>query len=80
MGCVMATATLSSKSQLVLPAEIRRKLGIRPGDRVTIELADDHAVIRKASQSDVEALAAFQGEVWHGYENELERTRKEWEE
>ncbi|MCB1871759.1 MAG: AbrB/MazE/SpoVT family DNA-binding domain-containing protein, partial [Gammaproteobacteria bacterium] len=28
----MATATLSSKSQLVLPAEIRKKLGIQPGD------------------------------------------------
>ncbi|HHI76641.1 MAG TPA: AbrB/MazE/SpoVT family DNA-binding domain-containing protein, partial [Gammaproteobacteria bacterium] len=34
----MPTATLSSRSQLVLPAEIRRKLGIRPGDRVVIEL------------------------------------------
>ena len=44
----MATATLSSKSQLVLPAEIRRKLGIHPGDRLVVELEGDHAVIRKA--------------------------------
>ena len=54
----MPTATLSSKSQLVLPAEIRRKLGIHPGDRLVVELEGDHAVIRKAPCSDVDALAA----------------------
>ena len=30
----MSTATLSSKSQVVLPAEVRRRLGLRPGDRL----------------------------------------------
>jgi AbrB family looped-hinge helix DNA binding protein len=75
----MPTATLSSKSQLVLPAEIRRKLGINPGDRLVVELEGDHAVIRKVPQSDVEALAAYRSEVWRDYADEIQEARDEWD-
>jgi len=75
----MATATLSSKSQLVLPAEIRRKLGIHPGDRLVVELEGDHAVVRKAPCSDVDALAAYRSEVWQDYADELQEARDEWD-
>ena len=75
----MPTATLSSKSQLVLPAEIRRKLGIHPGDRLVVELEGDHAVIRKAPCSDVEALAAYRSDVWRDYADELQGARDEWD-
>jgi len=75
----MPTATLSSKSQLVLPAEIRRKLGIHPGDQLTVELEGDHAVIRKAPRSDVEALAAYRSNVWRDYANEIQAGRDEWD-
>ena len=73
----MPTATLSAKSQLVLPAEIRRKLQIRPGDRLLVELEGDHAVIRKAPRSDVEALAAHRSTVWGNYADELQAERDE---
>ncbi len=75
----MPTAILSSKSQFVLPAEIRRKLGIHPGDRLVVELEGDHAVIRKAPRSDVEALADYCSEIWRGYADELEAERDEWD-
>ena len=75
----MPTAILSSKSQFVLPAEIRRKLGIHPGDRLVVELEGDHAVIRKAPRSDVEALADYRSEIWRGYADELEQARDEWD-
>ena len=75
----MATATLSSKSQLVLPAEIRRKLGIHPGDRLVVELEGDHAVIRKVPHSDVKALAAYRSEVWRDYADEVQEARDEWD-
>ena len=75
----MPTATLSSKSQLVLPAEIRRKLGIHPGDRLVVELEGDHAVIRKAPHSDVEALAIYRSEIWRDYAEELTEARDEWD-
>ena len=75
----MPTTTLNSKSQLVLPAEIRRKLGIHPGDRLVVELEGDHAVIRKAPCSDVEALAAYRSEVGRGCADELQEARGEWD-
>jgi len=75
----MPTAILSSKSQFVLPAEIRRKLGIRPGDRLAIEVEGGHAVIRKLLLSDVEALADYRSKIWHGYADELEEARGEWD-
>lgn len=45
----MLTATVSSKGQVVIPAELRRKLGLRPGDTVVFDAgADEHeAVIRR---------------------------------
>lgn len=75
----MATATLSSKSQFVLPAEIRKKLGVRPGDRLIVEVEGDHAVIRKAPVSDVDALAMFRSSVWCEYADELDKTRDKWD-
>lgn len=75
----MTTATLSSKSQLVIPAEVRRQLGINPGDRLLLEVQGDQLVIRKASLSDVEALAAYQGALWQGYGDELDRDRDQWD-
>lgn len=75
----MATTTLSSKSQMVLPAEIRRKLNMHPGDRLIIEVEGEHAVIRKAPVSDVEALAAYRSEVWKDYADEMNKARDEWE-
>ncbi|MCB1763524.1 MAG: AbrB/MazE/SpoVT family DNA-binding domain-containing protein [Gammaproteobacteria bacterium] len=75
----MATATLSSKSQLVLPAEIRKKLGIQPGDRLIVELEGDHAVVRKAPHSDIAALAAYRSTVWRDYADELQGARDEWD-
>jgi antitoxin PrlF len=75
----MATATLSSRSQIVLPAEIRKRLGLRPGDRLTIEAEGDRAVIRKAPASNVKALEAFASPVWRGYADELQQARDEWD-
>ena len=75
----MSTAILSSKSQLVLPAEIRRKLGIHAGDRLIVEVEGDHAVIRKAPISDVAALAAYRSGTWRNYTDKLEEARDEWD-
>ena len=75
----MPTATLSSKSQLVLPAEIRLKLGIHPGDRLVVEVEGDRAVIRKAPYSDVEALAAYRSNIWRDYADDVQKARDEWD-
>ena len=45
----MSMSTISSKGQITLPAALRRKLGIRARDRVTVELADDAIIIKLAA-------------------------------
>ena len=40
----MATSTLSSKGQITIPIEVRRKLGLHRGDRVEFRLEEDGSV------------------------------------
>jgi len=44
----MTTATVSSKSQITLPAAACREVGIKPHDRVLVEVRDGAIVIRSA--------------------------------
>ncbi len=75
----MPTAKLSKKSQLVLPAEIRKKLGIRPGDQLNLEVEGEHVVLRKAPDSDVEELAKYCSDIWKGYADKVDDMRDEWD-
>jgi len=74
----MAVVKLSKKSQLVLPAEVRRRLNIRPGDRLLVEVEGDRIVMRKAPRSEVEALERYRSNLWKGYADELALARGEW--
>lgn len=74
----MALAKLSSKSQIVLPAEIRRRLKIKPGDMLEIAEEGNVIVIRKAEKSALDALDACGSKLWQGYEKELEEAREGW--
>lgn len=75
----MATAKLSSKSQIVLPAKLRRRLGIKPGDTLEITAQDETIVLRKAPGSSVRELEHCSSEIWRGYERELKEAREEWD-
>ena len=44
----MTTATVSSKSQITLPAAACREAGIKPHDRVLVEVREGTIVIRSA--------------------------------
>ncbi len=55
----MPVSTVSSKGQITLPAQVRKKLRIGPNDRVTIDAVDDTIVIRRAP--DLFALKGFLG-------------------
>ncbi len=44
----MTTATVSSKSQITLPAAACRQVGIKPHDRVLVEVREGTIVIRSA--------------------------------
>jgi AbrB family looped-hinge helix DNA binding protein len=44
----MTTATVSSKSQITLPAAACREVGIKPHDRVLVDVREGAIVIRSA--------------------------------
>lgn len=75
----MPLVKLSSKSQIVLPAEIRRRPAIKPGGFLQVIEKDDAIIIRKAPLSYVDALEHCASELWRGYEAELEASRDQWD-
>ena len=75
----MSTATLSSKSQIVVPADVRASLGLAPGDQLSIVVEGDHAVLRKQQGSALDALTALIDPArFSGAMAEIERARDEW--
>jgi AbrB family looped-hinge helix DNA binding protein len=44
----MAISTISTKGQITLPVSLRKRLGMKPHDRVVIESTDDAIVIKRA--------------------------------
>ena len=48
----MSDATITSKGQVTIPADIRKALGVSPGERVTFtQLGDGSVVIRPKTRS-----------------------------
>lgn len=74
----MSLAKLSSKSQIVLPAPIRRQLNIKPGDELEISADNNVIMIRKAPHSALDALDACSSDIWHDYERELDNKKDQW--
>ena len=75
----MARVRLSSKSQVVVPAEVRNTLGVGPGDEIDFTTEGSQVVVRKAGRSAVDRLAEFAGPLWEGYADEVRRDRDEWD-
>lgn len=44
----MSISTISTKGQITLPVAVRRKLGLKPGDRVVVEATEGAVVVRPA--------------------------------
>ena len=64
----MASAKLSNKFQAIIPAEVRKILGLKKGDVVLFSITKKKTVeVRKASAMDIEYLKS------------LEQTLGEWE-
>jgi AbrB family looped-hinge helix DNA binding protein len=52
----MPVVKTSSKGQIVIPVEIRKKLGIEPGQKVNLTLVDGKAVITPLPEDPIKAL------------------------
>ena len=53
----MPTATLSTRGQIVIPAEIRRALGLNAGDKITMMFSDDAREIRLRKKETLDEMA-----------------------
>ena len=52
-------ATLTSKGQTTIPKEIRDRLGMKPGDRMTFTLMPDATVVMRVKSKRVTELAGM---------------------
>ncbi len=61
----MITVTVSSKYQIVIPKEARKKLNVRPGDQLLVHLEDKQMVLRVRPHSYTQYLRGLHKEIWH---------------
>lgn len=50
-------ATLTSKGQTTIPKEIRDRLAMKPGDRITFTLMPDATIVMRLKNKSIAALA-----------------------
>ena len=53
---MVLSAKVSSRNQISIPSEARRRLGIEPGDRLSVEIIDEAMVLRRRPQRTSERL------------------------
>lgn len=63
----MHISTLTSKGQATIPAEVRKSLALKAGDKVTFEIIDHKVILQKAQPFDYQ------------YHNALSQTLSEWD-
>ena len=62
----MLSVKVSTKHQISVPSEARRRLGIEAGDRLSVEVRDDSMVLRRRSARPSERLRGLGADVWKG--------------
>ena len=55
----MPIVKTSSKGQIVIPVEIRKRLGIKPGQKVKLTLVEDTAVLTSLPEDPIKALGGI---------------------
>lgn len=67
---------LSSRYQIVIPKQVREALGLRPGDRLLVEIEGNKVVLRPRPRSYAQHLRGLHKELWRGVDA-TEYVRKE---
>jgi AbrB family looped-hinge helix DNA binding protein len=79
----MPAAYVTSKGQIVIPAEIRKRHAIRKGTRIDFEDRGDEIVLRQKNEAYFDKLAGFlgtDGESWSQAlieQHQLDRERED---
>lgn len=71
---------VSSKHQIALPAEARRKLNIKSGDTLIVEVVGNHLVIMREPEDWVVYMEGLGKELWAGIDAQeyVNRERSAW--
>ena len=78
---VVSTAKLTSKYQITLPADVRRRLRLRAGDVVYLAVEGDQVMLRGIRGSWTEACRGLGAKLWRseGGVAAIEAERNAWE-
>lgn len=52
----METAIITTKGQMVVPAKVRRSLGIKPGTRVVVDLKEGSFEVRPITEAYIDSI------------------------
>jgi AbrB family looped-hinge helix DNA binding protein len=76
----MPTVKVSRKNQIAVPASVRRRLGIGPGDLLDVDVEGSRVVLRARRPTALADLLAIAPELWRGMEAEryVDELRDEW--
>jgi AbrB family looped-hinge helix DNA binding protein len=76
----MEESKVSPKGQIVIPKRLRDKLGIRKGEKVAIEEADEVVLVMKKAKDPVQAMRGlFKGKTKKSSVELVRQLRDEWE-
>lgn len=76
----MEESKVSPKGQIVIPKRLRDKLGIRKGEKVAIEEADEVVLVMKKVKDPVKAMRGlFKGKTKRSSVELVRQLRDEWE-
>jgi AbrB family looped-hinge helix DNA binding protein len=78
----MLSVKVSTKHQIAVPSEARRSLGIKAGDRLTVELTQDAIILRPRTARAGARLRGLGSGMWQGVDpvEYVRRIREEWDE
>ena len=79
---VVASTRLSDTYQITVPDEVRRRLGLKPGDTVYLAVESDQVVLRAAHGGWTEASRGLGADLWRaegGASAAIDRERDSWE-
>ena len=71
----MSIVNTTAKGQIVIPKDVRKKLGIKPRQRITIKIVDDHAEIRPLPENPIKHLCVIFKEYKGSLAEELLKER-----
>jgi AbrB family looped-hinge helix DNA binding protein len=60
----MLSVKVSTKNQISVPSDARRRLGIQAGDRLSVEITTDAIVLRRRPERPSERLRGLGADVW----------------